>query len=208
MNKKKNWVTLSILASMLLVVVGCSSPSEQVPQVNSQNLVPSTHTTNEEATSNDSSHPADSQKILSLEAVIQIYQDEYPKAAITSLDYDTSFNQWYFKIEGMDDTKEYELKIDPITGAIHQREEEMLDSEERTAAYRERKTLDLTNLAPFTEIQTVAVSKIGSGQATEMELEKKGDITYWQVTVEDGKKEHEVKVDAKTKAVLEVDWDD
>lgn len=196
--KQRKKIIFSVLGLSALLFSGCSikedssSPSDSAATSSSSSTIEMNKTDEE----------------ISLEEIIQIYQKEYPKTDITSIDYDSSFNVWYFKVEGINDTTEFELRINPLTGEVSHKKEKKLDKSESTTAYRESKKLDLLELAPLEEIRQSAVKAIESGEATDLELEKELNRTYWKVTIEDGKKEHEVKIDAKTKEILEMDLDD
>lgn len=201
--KENKVVALSLLTLLAFVFVGCTPTEKPTNTTNSSTV---TSSTTMEISSTEKSTP--SEKEQTLEEIIEIYQKEYPDTDITSIDYDTSFNKWYFKMDGINDTTEFELQIDPITGEVSRKKEEALDKDEATPAYREKKKLDLTNLASLDDIRKAAVEAIGTGKATDLELEKELNVTYWTVTVEDGNKEHEVKINAQTKEILETDLDD
>lgn len=57
----------------------------------------------------------------------------------------------------------------------------------KTVSKRSR-SIDLTNLLSLEEISDSAVKEAGGGQATDWDLDKEMNVTYWEVKVEDGNK--------------------
>ncbi len=145
---------------------------------------------------------------MTVEEAIQIFQDKYPDAAITSIDLDTSFGNYFYQVEGVDDTNEFELKIDAETKETSEERTEKLDADEQNGVKKDADQLDLTNLLSLEEISDIAVKEAGGGQATDWSLDKEMNVTYWEVKVEDGNKQTDVKINAQTGEVLETELDD
>ncbi|HRL52288.1 MAG TPA: PepSY domain-containing protein, partial [Enterococcus aquimarinus] len=76
------------------------------------------------------------------------------------------------------------------------------------AAYRESEALDLEGVISIEEASQIALDAVGSGEVTDLDLERELSVTYWKVTIEDGRKEFEVSIDARTKEVLTTERDD
>lgn len=145
---------------------------------------------------------------VSLTDGIALFQETFPETDITAIDIDSSFDQWYYKIEGVNDSHEFELRINATTKEIDQKKEEALDPEDINGKKRQEEKLSLENLTALADITKTAEQAAQSGVATDWELEKELDITYWKVTVKDGNKEVEVKVDAQKNTVLATETDD
>jgi len=143
-----------------------------------------------------------------VEDAIQIYQDEFSDADILEIDLEASRGNYYYKVEGVDDDTEYEMRIDAKTEDAEKQEEEKLDPEEQNGKKREQDQLDLSDLLTIEKASEIARDEVGGGKAVEWNLDKEMKITYWEVKVEDGQTETEVTINAQTGEVLEVDEDD
>lgn len=208
--KKIKLLTIGTLSfATLLVMAGCSKPESPVATPTPETTTEKSQSTQASSTTTEETTEASStSESISLAEVISIYQTNYPDSDITSIDLDDSFNEWYYKVEGVNDTTEFELRINAATKEVVKEKEEKLDREDANGVKRNNDKLDLENLVPLEEITAVAEKEASAGTATDWELDRELTTTYWKVTVKDGNKETEVKIDAKTKAVLEVELDD
>lgn len=145
---------------------------------------------------------------VSVEEAIQAYQDTVPDSDIISIELDSSFGNYFYKIEGVDDNKEYEVSVDAETKEIKESREETLDRDEQNGVKRQEDQLDLTDLLSIEEVTEVAMNEVSGGQATDWDLEKEMNVTYWDVQIEDASKETNIKIHAQTGEVLEVEVDD
>ncbi|QCI87397.1 lysis protein [Vagococcus zengguangii] len=145
---------------------------------------------------------------ISLEEAMAIYQKEVPNTDITGIGIDSSFGNYYYEVNGMDDNTEYELKIDVNSGEVKEKRDEKLDRDEQNGVKRNEDKLDLTNLKALKDITEVAINQAGGGEATDWSLDKELSITYWEIKVKNGNQEHEVKINAQTGEVLESELDD
>ncbi|MGX7058497.1 PepSY domain-containing protein [Vagococcus humatus] len=145
---------------------------------------------------------------VTVSEAIDLYQKTYPNSDIIKLELDNSFGKIQYKIEGVDDIKEYTVKVDGETKKVDTEKEEALDTDERDGQKRQQEKIDVTELKSLTEISEIAEKEVGKGQADEWELEQKLGITYWEVTVKNGLKDTSVKINAQTGEVLEVEQED
>lgn len=144
---------------------------------------------------------------VSVADAIQVYQDTYPNSDITSIELDSSLGNYYYKVEGVDDDNEYEVSIDANSKEVKEQKDEKLDADEQKGVKRQEDKLDISDLLPLDEITKIATAE-AKGQAEDWDLDKEMGTTYWDVQVKDGRKETNVKIDAKTGEVLEVELDD
>ncbi|MEG0293489.1 PepSY domain-containing protein [Enterococcus sp.] len=198
-----------------MLLVGCGAnpvqPSSPTPEQSNQ-----TETTTSRVDDSQASEPSSaannqetqSKPSVTIAEAIEIFQKEYAGADITSLDIDTSFGKWVYKIEGVDDLKEYDLKIDATTKAILEREEDQLDNDDKNGIKRQEEKLDLSNLLSLDEITKIALEQTQGGQVTDWDLDRDNGVTHWDVDVKNGKQEATVKINAQTGEVLEVELDD
>ena len=151
-------------------------PSSQTPEQSTQ--VENNQTTDavnatKDTDDTDDSTPASTNQIsqqkpsVSVAEAIEVFQKEFPDTDITSLDLDTSFGNFFYKIEGVNDLKEYEIKVDAATKKIREREEDDLDDDEKNGVKRQEEKLDLSNLLTVDEVTKIALEQTQGGQATD-----------------------------------------
>lgn len=193
------------LASVGLLA-GCQD--DKTTSATSEVSKTSASTENSTATGSTASPNTATQKIptVTVAEAIDTYQKEFPNSDITSIDLDSSFSKWYYQVEGVDDNKEYEVKIDAAKNTIKDSSDKRLDRDEQNGIKRAEDKLDLTNLAPLTEVTDIALTQ-ADGTVTDWSLDKELNITYWSVSIENGKNETEVKINASTKEVIAVEQD-
>lgn len=196
---------------LLGVLTGCTQNNTNNTEVSgndSSNTVTSaTESTNSTANTEDSGTKSISEDLtVTLDEAIQVFQETHPDSDITSIELDTSFGNYFYKITGVDDTYEYELRIDGKTKEVSNQSQEKLDSDEQNGVARQEK-LDLTDLISIEKASAIAVNEIGSGEATDWDLDQEMSVTYWEVKVKDGLKDYQVKINAQTGAVIESEKD-
>lgn len=198
----KKIVILGLSVALLGGLAGCGTDSDDSASSSS-----STQKTSQTSNSQTSSEATTNFKV-SVDDAIKAYQEAYPDSDITSVDLETSFGKYLYKIEGVDDNKEYEVRVDADTKEVSKEREENLDTEDKDGVKRKEDKLDLDNLLSVEKVSDIAVKHVGKGKAIDWSLDKDMGKTYWEVKVMDGHKETEVKIDAKSGDVLESETDD
>ena len=204
---KKTILYTSTLA-LALIFAGCAAEnpvSSGNGNGNTSNSSSSTTTSSSAATSTTTEKVPEFK--VSVEDAIQAYQEVHPDTDITTIELDSSLGNYFYKVEGVDDEKEYEVTIDAQTKEVTKQKEEALDADEQKGIKRQEDQLDLTDLLSLDEISKIA-TKEAQGEAVEWGLDQELNTTYWDVKVQDAGKETDVKIDAKTGEVLEVELDD
>ncbi|ALS01861.1 lysis protein [Enterococcus silesiacus] len=206
MNKKMIITTVCLG----VILAGCTSnnkslESNEKSQAGSETL--SQSTTNESSIKTTDKANLSEIKVT-VEEAIKAYEEAYPNTAITSLDLDTSFGSYYYEIQGVDDSKEYEVKINAATAKLTKEREETLDREEQNGVEKENKALDLKGLKSLEEASKIAQESAGQGEAVEWSLDRELSITYWEVKVRSGNDEISIKIDAQTGEVIEKEIED
>lgn len=176
-----------VLLLMTGVIVGCSNGSNS--------------SDNNSATT---SELKDETKV-SVNEAIKLYQKNFPKADIISIELEKYLGKPVYTIEGADKTTEYQLNINAINKKVKQKSEEPLDEEDRSEAKTEK--LDLNNLITLNKAAQIAKKAAKGGKATEFKLEQKLGVTFWEVKVVDGHTETEVQIDAQKGKVLKTEKD-
>ena len=202
MKKMIVWFSLMI---GVFVLVGCGNGED-----NTESNNPGLDTTTDEAKPNDSADETVAKEEttyknlpITLADVIRIYDETHPDTDITSISLDTSFGNFYYTVEGIDDDNEYELDIDATTGEVSNQETDDLDSDEAGGVNRQAKSLDLEDIIGIEEVSEIAEKEVNDGLATDWDLKQERGKVVWEVTVEDSSdQETEVLIDAKTGDVL------
>lgn len=201
--KKKLLITIS--TGVLLTLVGCSQKALEQPVTNTTKSSEVATTISSEGEQKTSSNQV---SITSVEDVIAIYQEQFPDTDITSIQLEKELSGFVYKVEGVDDDNEYELKINAETKEVVKDKTEKLDLDEQGGSKRNSDKLDLEGIISLDEATKIAEEKAGTGQAVEWDLDRELTTTYWEVKVKDGTNEIQVKLDAKTGDILEIEQDD
>ncbi|MBA0973553.1 PepSY domain-containing protein, partial [Enterococcus gallinarum] len=145
---------------------------------------------------------------VSEQKAIELFQKEYPNAAITSLELDSSWGSFFYKIDGVDDQIEYEMKINAANEEIQKQNPERLDQDEQNGQKKQEDALDTSKLLSIEEAAKIAEKQAGGGTATDWDLSKELGTTYWEVKVKNGNKSTQVKLNSQTGEVLATENDD
>lgn len=158
--KKLSTVIFGI--TILGLLAGCSSSNQDDKAATSS----SESTSSSERKSNQKS-VFDKKVRVSASDAIAIYQDAYPNTDITSIELDATFGKYYYEVEGVDDDKEYSLKVDALNKDVSQKRQEQLDNDERNGSKRNEDKLNLDNLISVKRAAAIAEKSVGAGQAFE-----------------------------------------
>lgn len=191
MNKK----IIIPMALMLLTLGACANNSKT--ETGTSNV----ETKNE--TSTEASTRLETIKI-SLPDAIAAFEEIYPNAAITSIDLEDSLGSYSYKIQGIEGTKEFDIRVDADSGEVTKEREEKVDRDDQG----KDNALDLKDLISLEEATEIAEGTVKDGEAIEWSLEKELATTYWEITVKTGLlSENTVKINAQTGDVLEQEQD-
>ncbi|MCI0129746.1 MULTISPECIES: PepSY domain-containing protein [Enterococcaceae] len=204
----KKIILLSSVVLSLGVFAGCSSQNIDSGKTTKSSSSQVSASSNAVSSSTSESSTSEPVYKVSLSDAIETYKETYPNTDIISISLDTSFGQTVYDIEGIDDNKEYSLKINTDTKEIKKEREENLDRDEKDGVKRRENKLDLTNLKDMKEIFDIALKEAGSGKIDDWEIKEDMGVTYWEVSIKDGMtKEIEYKINAQTGEIIETDID-
>jgi len=202
----------------IFILSGCSNnqtndaTKKSSQTIENTNTSISSSTTSQSSNQDTSSQASSDQGISSITMTIdeakKIYEKEYPSTSITAIDVDSSFGTYYFKVDGVDDNKEYELKINTSNSEIFKEREETLDKDEQNGVKKTNEAIDFSKLKTLKEIIDLAEPLFEGATATDADLEKEVGVTYWDITLKKGTQEMEVKIDAVDGTILEKSMDD
>lgn len=210
---------LMITGCTLLLLTACGtdaaeenkSTANQPSTTNNANAANNENTTNESSATKDSSQAASpktsktvdiTNPTVSMAEAVNIFKEAHPDAEIESIDLDTDSGTLHYDIDGFDSSKEYETEIDATTKEIRENEVEIeRDTEE---------SLDFSTI-----IDPAKAMEIASTQAEVEGLSPTG----WSLEADDGKQTYtieyeknnsdiDIKINATTEEILEVEMDD
>ena len=209
LNMKKMMI-VGLGVTLLGVMVGCGQKAIQQPvtETSKTEVVTSTSSETNSSSQKETTNGTSKVNVMSVEDVIAQYQKTYPDSDITSIQLENERRGFVYKVEGVDDNKEYEIKIDAVTKEVYQDKSENLDKDEKNGIKREEDKLDLEGILSIDEATKIAEEEAGTGQAIEWDLDRELNVTYWEVTVKDGNNKVQVKLDGKTGEVLATEIDD
>lgn len=209
---KTNIMMLSVV-TLGLVLGGCTANGNTAPikSPSKESAVSSQTTTNSTSTTATSAIQTTVPTIkLTIADAISAYEKAYPGTVITSINLDTSFGSYYFEVQGVDDTKEYELKINAETGEETKEREENLDADEANGAKKSEDALDLQDILTIDEATKFAAEALGVDvdSVVDWSVDRELTTTYWEVTFKSGRSEVSAKLNAQTGDILETELDD
>lgn len=210
---KTKGLLLLITGSALLLLAGCGDNSAQLEngtqqEASSQSVAQESQSTqtNSSTASSSTKNTDSATKQMSLDEIIALYQKNKPNTDITGIEIESRMSKFVYEVKGMDDSKEYKLFFTE-TGELQHQEEEMLDEDERNGNGRNNEKLDLKNLLPLDQINSIAKKEV-NGDITEWSLERELSKTYWDVKIVNNGQQSDVSIDAQSGNVLEVEMDD
>lgn len=145
---------------------------------------------------------------VTLADAITRYQELTKDATVTEVELEKERGNWVYKIEGKDDTNDYKVVYDAVTKEVLDKEIEPLDREEQDESVLDAQAIETSKLAEIEEILKVSEEKVKGSRLEEMSLEKNLGITYWEVSVRADNKKVKLKIDAISKELLEIKFDD
>ncbi|GAA2951701.1 PepSY domain-containing protein [Lactobacillus kefiranofaciens subsp. kefirgranum] len=141
---------------------------------------------------------------ISQSSAIKKFHAKYKKAKIESITLEKEHGRYVYEIEGYTSTREYDMKINASSGKVISHHSEKMDHDDRA----EKRAINLKKTISRSTASKIAQKKVSGSKAVEWTLNRSGKRTVWDVTVTKHGNESEVKIDAHTKKVLSVDYDD
>lgn len=201
----KKWMLVGVSFLLVGVMTACSQSVVEKPVTDTKI---SQSSDSKQTTNSDNKQTQTKVNIISVEEAIKIYTDKQKNTDITSVELENNRGKFVYHIKGVDDNKEYKLSIDAETKDILKDRSEKLDRDEQNGQKRKNDKLAIKELLSVDKATEIAEKEVGSGTATDWELDRELNQTYWEVQVKDGHKETTVKLDAKTGEILATEQDD
>lgn len=199
----KKWGLLAVPVVALALLGACGNDDDHDDHGGNSNGTNTTKSEQKSTTGNQSSNDLNGKKLsLSFQDVIKQFEDKYANAVITSVELEEDSGRIIYSVEGMDDQNEYKLKLDAESKEVLEDQKEAVDNEDKQELDQEK--LDLKGLISESDAMKKAVAEV-DGPVSSIELDRSYQDTVYDVSVETGSDDSEVRINAKTGKVLSVD---
>ncbi|MDT0004130.1 PepSY domain-containing protein [Listeria cossartiae subsp. cayugensis] len=144
---------------------------------------------------------------MSYEDAINAFKEKHGDAEISSVELAKNLGKYVYKVDGISNDNEYEMKFNAETKEQLSDETDKLDREDAGGVEKENEKLSLDGIKTPKEAMDKAVTE-QAGDVTSWKIERELDTTYYEVTVKQDNKKYEIKLNAKTLDVLQTEQDD
>ncbi len=136
------------------------------------------------------------------QAAIDKFNQKYQNKQINEVELESDNGKYVYTIKGFDNANEYKVKVNAKDGKVISNKSEKLDKNDKKYTLDPSKTISRDEASQIAE----KAAKKGSSIEWKLEQEKKNQAV-WEVKVKDGRTVKEVKIDAGSKKILEVETD-
>ena len=199
---------------LLLTACGTDTTEENASTTNQPSTMSQANTTSN--TNNESNAVKDSSNAgtpntsttvdimnptVSMTEAVNVFKEAHPDAKIESVDLDTDFGRLHYDIDGFDSSKEYETEIDATTKEIKENE---VETERDTDGL-----LDFSAIIDPTKAIEIASTKteVEGLSPTGWSLEADDGKQTYTIEYEQNDSDIEIKINATTEEILEVEID-
>ncbi|EAG1710628.1 hypothetical protein BBW87_08380 [Listeria monocytogenes] len=201
----KKLATVGVAVLLVVALSACSfNDDKDTSSNNSKNETTSSKSSNNESSSDSLQNKSFD---MSYEDAINAFKDKHSDAEISSVELEKSLGKYVYKVDGISNDNEYEMKFDAETKEQLSDETDRLDREDAGGVEKENEKIDLNGIKTPKEAMDKAVSE-QSGDVTSWKIERELDTTYYEVTVKQDNNKYEIKLNAKTLDVLQTEQDD
>ena len=192
-----------VSGSALLLLAACSSTEVPTNSSTSSTGSTSSTTTGTDSSSSVSENFEGKSFSVTYEQAIADFQEAYPTAVISSIDFDKDFGEYTFEISGFDDTQEIEWEISAEHGEETKNKTEMKDSD------NDEQELMVDALMTIDELITKSEEEAPNAVLASWNLEADEDTNTPLFTGEfkEGMNEVDVHLNAETGELLSVEND-
>ncbi|HCJ4854165.1 TPA: PepSY domain-containing protein, partial [Listeria innocua] len=129
---------------------------------------------------------------MSYEDAVKAFKDKHSDAEISSVELEKNLGKYIYKVEGISNDNEYEMKFNAETKEELADETDKLDKEDTGGVEKENEKISLDGIKSPKEAMDKAVSE-QAGDVTSWKIERELDTTYYEVTVKQGNNKYEIK---------------
>ncbi|EPB3291427.1 TPA_asm: hypothetical protein GYO89_10740 [Listeria monocytogenes] len=201
----KKLATVGMTVLLVIALSACSFNDDKDTSSNNSN----NETTSSKSSNNESSSDSLQNKSfdMSYEDAINAFKDKHSDAEISSVELEKSLGKYVYKVDGISNDNEYEMKFNAETKEQLSDETDRLDREDAGGVEKENEKLSLDGIKSPKEAMDKAVSE-QAGDVTSWKIERELDTTYYEVTVKQDNNKYEIKLNAKTLEILQTEQDD
>ncbi|MEN0637617.1 PepSY domain-containing protein [Listeria monocytogenes] len=201
----KKLATVGMTVLLVGALSACSFNDDKDTLSNNSN----NETTSSKSSNNESSSDSLQNKSfdMSYEDAINAFKDKHSDAEISSVELEKSLGKYVYKVDGISNDNEYEMKFNAETKEQLSDETDRLDREDAGGVEKENEKLSLDGIKSPKEAMDKAVSE-QAGDVTSWKIERELDTTYYEVTVKQDNNKYEIKLNAKTLEILQTEQDD
>ncbi|HEL8259236.1 TPA: PepSY domain-containing protein [Listeria monocytogenes] len=194
---------------MTVLLVGALSACSFNDDKDTSSNNSSNETTSSKSSNNESSSDSLQNKSfdMSYEDAINAFKDKHSDAEISSVELEKSLGKYVYKVDGISNDNEYEMKFNAETKEQLSDETDRLVREDAGGVEKENEKLSLDGIKSPKEAMDKAVSE-QAGDVTSWKIERELDTTYYEVTVKQDNNKYEIKLNAKTLEILQTEQDD
>lgn len=200
-NMYKKLVTVGVAVLLLGALSACSSNDDKDTSSNNS----SQESTSSKSDNNDSLQNKNFD--MSYEDAINAFKDKHSDAEISSVELEENLGKYVYKVEGISNDNEYEMKFNAETKKQLSDETDKLDQEDAGGVKKENEKLSLDGIKTPKDAMDKAITE-QAGDVTSWKIERELDTTYYEVTVKQDNKKYEIKLNAKTLEILQTEQDD
>lgn len=200
-NMYKKLVTVGVAVLLLGALSACSSNDDKDTSSNNS----SQESTSSKSDNNDSLQNKNFD--MSYEDAINAFKDKHSDAEISSVELEENLGKYVYKVEGISNDNEYEMKFNAETKKQLSDETDKLDQEDAGGVKKENEKLSLDGIKTPKDAMDKAITE-QAGDVTSWKIERELDTTYYEVTVKQENKKYEIKLNAKTLEILQTEQDD
>ncbi|NLJ70262.1 MAG: hypothetical protein GX328_02200 [Clostridiaceae bacterium] len=144
--------------------------------------------------------------IISINDAIKKYLELYPDDILTKLRLAHKGPFYKYSFVGNDGKNRHSLKLNAQTGDIIKDKVKALKRKDQKLIKRNAKKLNLENMLPFSEINTIALNAAPVSTPIQWKLERKKERTLWKLKITDerGANIHKVELDAQNGDLLQL----
>lgn len=149
------------------------------------------------------------QELLSVAEAIAFFQKHFPETDIESLELKFDGARFKYEVRGLDDDTRYEFDFNAATKTILKEKTKPLKEKYQGGVRRREKAVALDHLQPLETLMELATAQVPAGyRPYEWKLERKGGLTVWEIEYTDaqGDKEMEIKINAQTGDLVEIEF--
>lgn len=149
------------------------------------------------------------QELVGVEEAIAFFQKHFPETDIESLELKFDGARFKYEMRGLNDDTRYEFAFNAATTTIFKIKPKPLKEKYRGGVRRREKAVALDHLQPLEALMDLAAAQVPAGyRPYEWELERKGEVTVWEIEYTDaqGDKEMEIKINAQTGDLIKIEF--